>query len=73
MESLGKEHPEKYKEWSIKACDLVQVVHIRQVQPVFLNRVCEFHITRHLLCWALEGVATNSLPHVHYMDISYSC
>ncbi len=31
---------------------------------------CEFHITSHL-CWA-SGGATNSLPHVLYMGVSYS-
>ena len=37
------------------------------------ERVCESHITSHLLCWASAGGATNSPPHVLYLRISYSC
>ena len=33
----------------------------------------EFHITNHLLCYALGGGAKNTVPHVLYMGISYSC
>ena len=32
--------------------------------------VCEFHITSHLLCWALRGGATNSPSHALYMGVS---
>ena len=32
----------------------------------------EFHITSHLLCWALGGGATNKPTHVLYMGVSYS-
>ncbi len=31
-----------------------------------------YHITSHLLCWALGGGATNSPSYVLYMGVSYS-
>ena len=34
--------------------------------------VTEYHITSHLLFWALGGGATNSLSHDLYMGISHS-
>ncbi len=44
--------------------------HFVNVGPASL--FCDFHVTRHLLCRASGGGATNSLPHVLNMGVSYS-